>query len=679
MDNLIGSVIDRYRITELLGEGGMARVYKAVDVVLERNVAIKILLPERQGDEKFLARFDREAKALAQLSHPHIVKVMDYGKHEGNPYLVMEYVAGPTLNKRYELPMAWNQAFQILLPIVRALDSAHRNKIVHRDIKPSNILISDTGQPMLTDFGIVKLLEDQQTQVLTGTGVGIGTPSYMAPEQSQGRDVDARTDVYSLGVVLYELIAGIKPFTADTAVEVALKHLSETVPSIRKNIKSVPESVEQLVLKAMAKKPEDRFQSMQTLAQSMESILASNNAPAPQRKKPAAKPAQPKKGSLWIIGGLVLAALAVSAYLLLKSKTGMDPSPTLPAASVPTLVTEPSEVVETPTIDSSVQASPAAVTTVAAEATPTLSPTNDPGQKYVINAANASKVIELNRIERISTFNLVWSPDGKWIASGGATGVTIINAETLAQESLLNANGVIKSLAVSPNNQFIAGLTKTTITIWDAGTREQVASYDLQGAPMSLAFTSDGETLAVAMLDGKVLLIKTLTGEATKTILGNYGGWSVAISPDGTRLSAGTSQGALLWELPSGTWMPISTGQSDLIKSLVFSPNNKYLAAGSTNFIRIWDVETGKEVKMIELPQPGFGGNINALVFSPDGKVLTSGSDDFKIRLWDTSNWSLMATLKSHTSAVLAVTFSPDGKYLVSGAYEGIIRLWGLP
>ncbi len=532
---------------------------------------------------------------------------------------------------------------------------------------------------MLTDFGIVKLLEDQQTQVLTGTGVGIGTPAYMAPEQSQGKEVDARTDVYSLGVVLYELIAGVKPFSADTAIEVAMKHMSDPVPLIRKANKSVPEAVEQLILKAMAKKPEDRFQSAQALAQSMESILASNNVPVPVRKNPAAKPAKSKKSSLWIIGLVVMAALAVGAFLLLKPKTTLGISPTLPAVNTATLATVESVLNETPTISTLVEASPTAEVTIAAEATATLLPTDVPGQKYVINPSNASKVIELNRIERISTFNLAWSPDGKWIASGGSTGVTIINAETLAQENLLNADGVIKSLAVSPNNQFIAGLTKTTITVWDAGTREQVAFYGLQGAPMSLTFTPQGDTLAVAMLDGKVLLIKTLTGEVTKTILGNYGGWGVAISPDGTKLSTGTSQGTLMWELPTGTWMPIFTGQSDLIKSLVFSPDNKYLVAGSTNLIRLWNVETGKELRTIELPNPGFGGNINTLAFSPDGKILATGSDDFKIRLWDTSNWSLMTTLKSHTSTVLAVKFSPDGKYLVSGAYEGIIRLWGLP
>jgi serine/threonine protein kinase len=262
MDKLIGEYLGRYHILEQLGEGGMATVYKAFDTRLEREVAIKIIIRSRQQSPEFLKRFDREAKALARLSHPNVAKVMDYGEHKGIPYLVMEYLPGGTLKSRLGAPMAWASAARLLAPVASALGYAHERGIVHRDVKPSNILIAESGEPMLSDFGIAKILETEETWDVTGTGVGIGTPEYMAPEQGMGRVIDHRADVYALGIVLYELVTGRTPFHADTPLAVLLKQINDPVPAPGEFASNLPSGVEQVIFKALAKDPGDRYQSM---------------------------------------------------------------------------------------------------------------------------------------------------------------------------------------------------------------------------------------------------------------------------------------------------------------------------------------------------------------------------------------------------------------------------------
>ncbi|MCX6056699.1 MAG: serine/threonine-protein kinase, partial [Chloroflexi bacterium] len=276
MANLIGQSLGRYHILEQLGEGGMATVYKAYDTRLERDVAVKIIRKTAFSAEileKVLARFEREAKALAKLSHPNIVKVHDYGDHEGSPYLVLEYLPGGTLRQLLGKPIPWQEALQLLLPIARGLAYAHQRGIIHRDVKPSNILVTESGEPLLSDFGIAKLLEIEEGQTLTGSGVGIGTPEYMAPEQGIGKGVDARADIYSLGIVLYEMVTGRKPYMAETPMAVVLKQMTDPLPRPTDFNREIPPPVEKILLKALAKKPQDRYESMNNFIQAMEICL----------------------------------------------------------------------------------------------------------------------------------------------------------------------------------------------------------------------------------------------------------------------------------------------------------------------------------------------------------------------------------------------------------------------
>jgi serine/threonine-protein kinase len=278
MAGLSGQNFGRYQILEILGSGGMATVYKAYDTRLEREVAIKVIRREAFPSdemEMLLKRFEREAKSLGRLSHPNIVGVIDYGDYEGLPYLVMVYLSGGTLKDRLGKPLPWRDAIQMIIPIAHALEYVHSQNIINRDVKPSNILMTETGQPMLTDFGLVKLFGQQEkdTTSLTSSGTGLGTPDYMAPEQWTGEPT-AQSDLYSLGVVLYEMITGHRPYTADTPAGVLLKQATESLPLPKQYVPDLPKDVESVLLRALAKEPKDRYTDMHIFIEELQSLLA---------------------------------------------------------------------------------------------------------------------------------------------------------------------------------------------------------------------------------------------------------------------------------------------------------------------------------------------------------------------------------------------------------------------
>jgi len=281
MSTLIGQSLGRYHILEQLGEGGMATVYKAYDTRLEADVAVKVIRTENilpSVLDRTLKRFEREAKALARLTHANIVKVTDYGEYEGKPYLVMEYLPSGTLKSKLGKPIPWREAARLLVPVARALAYAHEQGMVHRDVKPSNILITQSGDPMLTDFGIAKIIDEEATVDLTGTSAAVGTPEYMAPEQVTAKSVDHRADIYALGVVFYEMVTGRKPFTADTPMAVLFKHASDPLPRPKGFVPTLPDAVEKVLLKALAKRPEDRYASMSGFANALERTVISEQS-----------------------------------------------------------------------------------------------------------------------------------------------------------------------------------------------------------------------------------------------------------------------------------------------------------------------------------------------------------------------------------------------------------------
>ncbi len=318
-DALVGHSLGNYQLVERLGQGGMATVYKAYEPALDRYVAIKVLPQFFARDPNFMNRFRREAKAVAQLNHPSIMPIYSYGEEGDITYIAMQFVPGGTLKQGKGQVYGPEEALQLVLPIVRALAYAHGRGIVHRDIKPSNVLISEDGWPILADFGLAKMAE--ASQQLTGTGVGVGTPMYMSPEQGQGTGVDHRTDIYSLGIMLYEMLTGDVPFRADTPMAVVIKHMTAPLPMPRQANSDIPEALERVILKATAKSPEDRYQTADEMITALERVQNSLLAPsrdveipeeaAPALEEPAAPPkdAAPLAGTLKkagvILGGVV--------------------------------------------------------------------------------------------------------------------------------------------------------------------------------------------------------------------------------------------------------------------------------------------------------------------------------------------------------------------------------------
>lgn len=372
MPNLTGQSIGRYHILEQLGEGGMATVYKAYDNRLERNVALKVLRTDQfipAQLQMVLQRFEREAKSLAKLSHPNIVNILDYGEHEGTPYLVMEYLPGGTLKQKLGHAIPWHEVIRTLIPVARGLAYAHQHNVIHRDVKPANILLKEGGIPILTDFGIAKLLEGADGHTLTGSGVGIGTPEYMAPEQGIGASaIDARADIYSLGIVFYEMVTGRKPYVADTPMAVVLKQMTDPLPRPTDFVPDLPEGVEHILFKALAKQPEDRYADINAMIEAMEKVLAEAQtilAPKPPKQaegmvvprvKPSPKVVMAIIGAMTVILVIALGAPWVKRQFPAASEAGatstagqavqptfkpptatrvLSPSPTLNTTQVP--------------------------------------------------------------------------------------------------------------------------------------------------------------------------------------------------------------------------------------------------------------------------------------------------------------------------------------------------------
>src|SRR5436190_9769238 len=350
----------RYELEEVLGHGGMAEVFLGTDRVLGRRIAVKVLSDRFARDSSFVARFRREAQSAAALNHPNVVSVFDTGSDDGTHFIVMEYVRGKTLSDviREDAPLLPERAAEIAQGVAQALAFAHKGGIIHRDVKPGNIMLTPTGDVKVMDFGIARATASES---LTQTATVLGTATYFSPEQAQGEPVDARSDIYSLGIVLYEMLTGQPPFAGDSAVTIAYKHVREDpVPPSRLN-PDVPPGLDAIVMRCLAKNPSNRYQTVEELLQDLERFRAGQpvratplmpplstevveRATRPTTVLPTPTTEETDRRRKWIaavILGFILVVIVVGLFLLAStlSKTGAT-------VAVPNVVGRPLTVAE---------------------------------------------------------------------------------------------------------------------------------------------------------------------------------------------------------------------------------------------------------------------------------------------------------------------------------------------
>jgi serine/threonine protein kinase len=344
--------ISRYEVIAELGRGGMATVFRAYDPSFDREVAVKVLPREFLHDPQFRERFQREIKTIAQLEHPAIVPVYDVGEHDGQPFFVMRYMTGGSLSEWIkQRKFSLEDTARIIERLADALEYAHAKGIIHRDLKPDNILFDHNGAPFITDFGVAKL--EQVASTLTGSGV-IGTPAYMSPEQAQSGQIDTRSDIYGLGVILFEILTGKQPYEADTPMGVIVKHITEPVPDILEVNPGLSREVGAIVQKALAKKKEQRYGTAGEMARALNlAVFGSDSSQfSPLATLPGKAPEVPSKPRWPVLaGGIILLAAIATAVLFLNSPFNSTP----PATSIPgespgeVAITGPSQTLEAPT------------------------------------------------------------------------------------------------------------------------------------------------------------------------------------------------------------------------------------------------------------------------------------------------------------------------------------------
>lgn len=680
---MVGQRFGQYQITELIGEGGMAAVYRAHQESMKRDVAIKVIEAKLTKVTEFVKRFEREAQTIASLSHPHILKVFDYGQQGNLVYLVMELLSGGSLSDLIATgPLPLDKASRILEHVSSALDYAHQQGIIHRDLKPPNVLLDKLGNAFLSDFGIAKLLTE--TSALTQSGTMLGTPTYMAPEIWRGQAADGRADLYALGIVLFEMLSSDVPFKADTTFGLMHMHVYDQSQPIRNLRPDLPTAIDTVINKALAKEPVERFSSAGELSDAFKSAISGQAASAPTVKSeqtvrlsrptplqstadahpkspseaqtvvveshPAVEPypatmalpiAQKRRSSAgMIVGGIILiAAIAVFGIVLL-GRRDLQPTPAVvmvnTATKSPTVIPASATTAPTDTSGSATAlplltavsfgtptlaaASPAAILTLL----PTITATNTP-----TNAAT-QPATQVAALPAGAAGKIVYSTSG---------GIWAMNPDGSNIVQLLNNKDFgIQSAVLSPNGKQIAFLQQFP--------KEQAGLYtmDADGSNARLLTPSTYPSGHLAWSpDSKRIVFIPPFSESIYNVS--------FIDSDGKNLTS--------VQLSGGAYGPVSPAWSPDGKQIVLSVQRSV----SQRAIVIMDVESG-QVHLLPLPD----GYLTDPVWSPDGKQLayTRASGDILAhdeRIYivniDGSNQRKLIDIRAQNP-----TWSPDGKSL---------------
>jgi serine/threonine protein kinase len=698
MSDLTNTTLGRYQITRRLGHGGMATVYLAHDPRLGRDVAVKVIDARHQETDKFLKRFEREARALAQLSHPNIVKVLDFGEQDGLPYLVMEHIPGGTL-ARVEKPMPYEQAARLLLPIADALHYAHTQGIIHRDVKPSNILLKASGEPMLSDFGIARMLGLEDTTDLTLSGSPLGSPGYMSPEQGQGKQVDHRTDIYALGTVLYELVTGTKPYKADTPMAVLHKQLTEPVPNPQKTIPTLPKEVARAITTTLSTTPNRRLADMSIFARELEKFT---QVPMP---KPAAFPlpdsltptqtewpigkAQGKAWAKWAIATITGVLLISLIWTALQSRP-----PAATASSQESTITSTTNVV-IPTNTATITVSPTATSTMLASATPT--PEIGPVPITVDNVKNISRTISWD-IQGNEILEMQFPDTEKWSVS---------SVDVLLDPA---TNQIVIFHPISQVIDNSVFQRQTLITWHNLADGDVIESKILPYSLDAKTFSTDGKLIGARTIQDQAPSITEIIDLRDETVIKKIErNWPDKSARQNIKFSSDGSIIILYYDRDAGRIgfqaFDIDTGNTLFEKAMIsnniqkssFSPDNKFFTWTTPSQLTyakfiLWNYDTSlqKVIYYVEIEYPKgwerYNERFRKFFFSPDSNHLIINSID-EIQIRNAKNWDLLHVLArtansscfSDEKYVLSqqkFSFSSDSSLFVSLMSDKSLTFW---
>ncbi len=705
----IGETIGgRYEIDSLLGQGGMSAVYRATDPNLRRMVAIKLIHPHLSVNPNFVNRFKEEAAAVARLRHPHIVQVHDFDVDGETYFMVMEHLTGESLqahlnrlnkSNRY---MPYPKVIQICSQMCDALGYAHRHELIHRDIKPANIMLDIHGQAILMDFGIVKIIGGEYH---TATGATLGTVKYMSPEQMRSEKVDEQSDIYSLGVTLYEMISGRVPYMADSVPTLMMMALNDPLPDLRSIRKGIPEALIQVVEKALAKQKTDRFQTMEDMAagldhalQAVENIQSEATVLDEDVPEAPVQPVQPGHAPPSEVRRDARPAPAQEAKRSERATVVDSPpeaqakprKPRLPKLKV-TLPRNLRRILLAAVALLLVGGAVAVGIVYLRSQNPpviSLSPIDLPDEP--MSAQNAGYIVRLGSWETDSTIvDMVFSPDGTLLGTANNRDQMRFSPHRYYGALWRVATGELQqylqwhtqwmySVAFSPDGQqFATSSDDDNIILWEIS--EDSPSHVLQasmGGITALEFSPNNLLLASGSWGGTIglwgrngQLLRTFGG-ADSSIL------DLAFSPDGSMIASALEDNtAQLWQVSDGTLLYSLEYHTAPVQAVSFSADGRWLVTASEDHtLGLWQVSDGSFVKNLE----GHSDTIRAVAFSPDSSLLVSGADDGKILLWQVTDGAMLRQLDEYSESISALDFSPGGMLLASVAWDGAILFWGL-
>jgi WD40 repeat protein len=717
-----------YEILGVLGRGGMGVVYKARQLSLNRLVALKMILAGTHAGGKDLARFRREAEAVARLRHPNFVQIYDIGEADGRPYLALEYVEEGNLGRRLGGdPQPVVPAVALVETLARAVHFAHQQGIVHRDLKPANILLTRKPQgpspraeaavadfdfgasesapgvadfdPKVSDFGLAKRLDEQSSK--TQTGEVVGTPSYMAPEQAAGRagQVGPATDVYALGAILYELLTGRPPFKGATPVDTLVQVLHEEPLKPGRLRPGLPHDLDTVCLKCLAKDPARRYQSAAALAED----LARFRRGKPVLARPVGalerswKWARRRPLTAGLLAAVVLITLLGFAGVTWQWRSAEGAR--ADAEEARGLAARDRENAKAALYYSLLSQArlqwrvnePVSAERTLARCVP------GPGEQdrrgwewHFLKGLFHADLFTLDHGRRGPGAGVAYDPAGRWIASvvggqpadeegpPGEARVWDATTGVLLQARACPAG--VHRLAVRPDGQRLAlAAADGTVLVLDAATgRELLRRRHHTDAVTSVAFSPDGTLLASASWDETVKVWDGTTGKVRHTLRGHGDKvQSVAFHPgDGLLASGGWDGTVKVWDAVSGAEVMTLRGHKTPVYCVAFSPDGGSLAsAGSNGNIKIWEMPAGRVVQSLT----GSAGSVLSLAISPDGRYLAYSGSDSTVRVYDVEDGLEQVAFRGHTAAVEGICFSPDGQRLASVCPgQGAVKVWDL-